>query len=78
MNENVLNRMMELLDIHQKHCLDYGASVTVDCLGKPTGGNAKQNSYYYGHLNMAQAIALEIGKDIIKVDGKHKLVDGRR
>ena len=78
MDENVLSRMMELLDIQQKHCIRAGAAVSVNDLGKPTGGNAKQNSYYYGHLNMAQALVWEIGKDIIKVDGKHKLVDERR
>ena len=63
MDENVLSRMMELLDIQQKHCIRAGAEVNMNCLGKPKGGNEKQNSYYYGHLNMAQTIAWEIGDE---------------
>lgn len=78
MNETVLNRMMELLDIQQDNCFQAGADVSMNTLEKPKGGNDKQNSYYYGHLNMAEALALEIHKYIIKVDGKHILVDERR
>ena len=78
MDENMLSRMLGLLDIQQEHCIRAGAEVNMNCLGKPKGGNEKQNSYYYGHLNMAEALALEIRKSIIKVDGKHKLVDERR
>ena len=78
MNETVLNRMMELLDIQQDNCFRAGADVSMNTLEKPKGGNEKQNSYYYGHLNMAEALTLEIGKRVQKADGKHILVDERR
>jgi hypothetical protein len=75
MENNVLNRMVELLDIQEKHCADMGATVYLNCLAKPKSGNFRQNSYYFGNLNMAQAIALEMHKDIVKRDGKHIVID---
>ena len=77
MDEIVLNRMLELLDIQQGHCVKAGATVALNSLERPKGGSKSQNSYYDGHLNMAQAIAWEIHKDIVKENGKHKLVDER-
>ena len=75
MNEQVLQRMIDMLDIQQAHCISEGATVSANTLTCPKKGNTRQNHYYYGHLNMAQCLAWEIGKDIIKVNGKHLLID---
>lgn len=77
MEENVLIRMLELLDIQRENCVAEGASAAINCLAYPKGGNKRQNSYYMGNLNMAQAIAWEIHKDIIMHNGKHVLIDER-
>lgn len=78
MNKNVLNRMMELLDIQQEHCMRAGAVISVNSFAPPKGGDKAQNAYYTGHLNMADALAMEMRKYIVKENGKHKLVDERR
>lgn len=77
MEESIITRLLDLLDIQQAHCMDMGASVSANCLAYPKGGNKRQNSYYMGHLNMAQGLAWELHKDIVKVNGKHVLVDER-
>lgn len=75
--ETVLDEMLNLLDAQQTHCMDAGATVEANTLARPKNGNEEQNSYYYGHLNMAQMIAWNIGKDIAKRNGKHILIDER-
>ena len=73
MEERIINRMLELLDIQQANCIDSGATVSANTLEKPKGGNKSQNSYYYGHLNMVDAIAIEFDMYLAKENGKHVL-----
>lgn len=73
--ERYLARMVELLDIQQQNCVNMGAKIDKFSFAAFKGGDKEQNSYYSGHLNMAQAIAWESGKDIVKRNGKHILID---
>jgi len=70
----VLQRIVELLDIQEEHCRKFGATISCNTLEKPRGGSAAQNSYYFGNLNMAQAIAWEMHMDIYKKNCHHVLV----
>lgn len=72
--ETMLDRMIELLNVQQQNCVNAGATVSENTLAYPKNGNKRQNSYYMGYLNMAQSLAWEIGKDIIKRNGKHYLI----
>jgi len=70
----ILQRMVDLLDVQAERCRKAGATISYYTLDKPVGGNVTQNSYYYGNLNMAQAIAWELSMDIYKRNGHHVLV----
>lgn len=73
MEERIINRMLELLDIQQAYCMDYGATVSANALAKPKGGNQAQNSYYFGNMNIVDAIANEMDMYLAKENGKHVL-----
>lgn len=70
----ILQRMVDLLDAQEHNCREAGATISHNTLAKPKGGSVTQNSYYFGNLNMAQAIAWELHMDIYKTNGHHVLV----
>lgn len=73
--EKMLNSMIYLLDTQLSHCIDAGAKADKWTLKCPVGGNEDQNNFYFGHLNMAQMLAWDAHKDIVKHNGKHILID---
>lgn len=74
-NEPFIQKGLELLDIHFKHCLKKGANKNLfNQFLYDAGGNREQNNYYNGNRNMLEAILIPYGYGITRNHaGKHSV-----
>lgn len=71
----MINAALHLLDIQRSHCIEMGADSKHRYFSE-AGGNKNQNTYYCGHLNMLEAMLLQMRKGVaINNDQQHYIIN---